>query len=518
MAGLNFLDQLDDEQTQNAVRVAEAAKKAGVDPQLAVAIAFKEGGLRMNAPRGSSGEIGMMQVMPATGKGMGFSEKDLSDPKKNIDAGIKYLKQALSETDGDTKLAAAYYNGGPGALEALRSGNKPDPRVIDYIKSLNGYDTFKTPVEVGTPPPKAESPGFGLEPSPETDAQRDARIAKDIAADERRMGQLFGGGVGAGVSAGMGLKGIAGNVAKSTGQAAEQGRIAAQRAAGMLGGLPPSGMPPGAPTAPPAGGAGAPPMAGGPRQLGIPGTYPTTTGPGSAVFNYGRAYGLPEIEAGKALGTGKAEGEVWDLLTKRQQAMTDIQRRFPTETYAENPRFGGILTQQQGAGAGPRASYVQTPPAPAGAPAGVPPGAPAGAPQASGLRQLPPRQPIPMMPKQPSGLQMVTQELKSLAQPMIAGTKAVGRYAVPPLALAGAGGELADVLSETRKDEPDYIKAGLSGLSGAAGLAALYPPLTIPAGILGGGAALINYLRDQYLLGQENKNAPVPPSGGYVSP
>ena len=508
MAGLNFLDQLDDEQTQNAVRVAEAAKKAGVDPQLAVAIAFKESGLRMNAPRGSSGEIGIMQVMPATGKGMGFSEQDLSDPQKNIEAGVKYLKQALSETDGDTKLAAAYYNGGPGALEALRSGNKPDPRVIDYIKALNGYDTFKTPVEVGTPPPKAESPGFGSGPPPETDAERDARIAKDIAADERRMGRLFGGGVGAGVSAGMGLKGIAGNVARSTGQSAEQGRIAAQRAAGTLGGLPSQGMPPGAPTAPPADGVGGLRPTGGPRQLGVPGTYPTASGPGSATFNYARVMGLPEIEAGKALGMGSEQGETWDLLKKRQEGLNRVQQMGGG--FAENPRYGGIMTPQQGAGAGPRASYVQTPAAPAGAPAG--------APQASGLRQLPPRQPISMMPKQPSGLQMVTQELKSLAQPMIAGAKTVGRYAVPPLALAGAGGELADVLSETRKDEPDYIKAGLSGLSGAAGLAALYPPLTIPAGIVGGGAALINYLRDQYLLGQQNKNAPVPPSGGYVSP
>jgi len=260
-------------------------------------------------------------------------------------------------------------------------------------------------------------------------------------------------------------------------------------------------------------------MAGGPRQLGIPGTYPTTTGPGSAVFNYGRAYGLPEIEAGKALGTGKAEGEVWDLLTKRQQAMTDIQRRFPTETYAENPRYGGIMTPQPSAGAGPRATYVQTPPAPAGAPAGAPPGAPAGSPQAGGLRQLPPRQPISMIPNQPSGLQMVTQELKSLAQPMIAGAKTVGRYAVPPLALAGAGGELADVLSETRKEEPDYIKAGLSGLSSAAGLAALYPPLTIPAGIVGGGAALINYLREkQKERGNQPYQQEVLPSPEYLAP
>jgi len=120
---------------------------------------------------------------------------------------------------------------------------------------------------------------------------------------------------------------------------------------------------------------------------------------------------------------------------------------------------------------------------------------------------------------QPTGLQAVTQELKSLARPVISGAATAGRYIVPPLALAGAGGEAADVYSELRKEDPDYIKAGLSGLAGLSGVAALFPPLTIPATAVGGSAALINYLREQ----QKEKErrgivTPPAPSIDYAAP
>jgi hypothetical protein len=75
------------------------------------------------------------------------------------------------------------------------------------------------------------------------------------------------------------------------------------------------------------------------------------------------------------------------------------------------------------------------------------------------------------------------------------------------------------VYSELRKDEPDYIKAGLSGVSAASGLAALFPPLTIPAGVVGGGAALINYLREREKERQRTgETAPPVPSAEYAAP
>lgn len=515
---LNFIDKLDEEQAANAEKVAKAAKRAGVDPALAVAIAYQESRLRSNPPRGADGEIGMMQVMPGTGRGMGYNEKQLSNLDQNIEAGVQYLKKGLEATGNDPRLAAIYYNGGPGAVQAMTEGKDPDPRVFNYLRSVNSYGTFapKPEAEPGAEPGSPPGSLPGAQPAGETDEQREARIAADQQRvqeeQDRRMGQIGGAGTGAAVSAYRLGKVGAKDLAATLGEASETGRIAAQTRAGLPpGGMPPAGAP-GAPAAPQSvvrvpGGGGLP---GAPTQLGAPGTYPTATGPGSATFNYGRVYGLPEIEAGKALGTGKAEGEVWDLLNKRQQALTNIQQRFPGDTFIENPRYGGIMTPAPSVGGGPRQSFVNQPPAPA---------APGQPPQAGGLRPLPPRQPVPTTPVQPTGLQAVTQELKSLARPVISGAATAGRYIVPPLALAGAGGEAADVYSELRREDPDYIKAGLSGLAGLSGVAALFPPLTIPATAVGGSAALINYLREQ----QKEKErrgivTPPTPSIDYAAP
>ncbi len=56
--------------------------------------------------------------------------------------------------------------------------------------------------------------------------------------------------------------------------------------------------------------------------------YPAATGPGSATANYGRVFGLPEIEAQRALGLGKQQGEVWDLMERRRAALQDIDAKL----------------------------------------------------------------------------------------------------------------------------------------------------------------------------------------------
>jgi len=502
---LTFLDKLDDEQIANAEKVAKAARRAGVDPKLAVAIAFKESSLRANPPRGAAGEIGIMQIMPGTGRGMGYDEKKLQTLEDNIEAGIKYLKQGLEATGNDPKLAAVFYNGGPGAVQALSSGQTPDQRVIDYVRSINSFGTFgarpaaqqaapQEAPQVAPPPavpqpaaPQAMPPSMPEAETVETDAERDARIQSAIGEQNRRMGQLYGGGVGAGVSLGR----MAGHAAKSgiqsAAQAAGRGLQAGMQPPGGLPGAPPTGglptglgAPPGAPPAPP----GAP-----------PGVYPRATGPGSATANYGRVFGLPEIEAQRALGLGKQQGEVWDLMERRRAALQDIQQRFPSERYVENPRFGGIMTPDQGAGGGPRAQFVET------EPSALRPTSRVGVPPEPQMRQLPPTQPIPTTPPAPSGLQAVTQELKALARPVVSALGSVSRFAAPPLGLATAGGEASTVSDELRRENPDYVKALLSGITGMSGLAALYPPATLPAAAIGGGSALASYLREKEPVG-----------------
>jgi len=220
----------------------------------------------------------------------------------------------------------------------------------------------------------------------------------------------------------------------------------------------------------------------GPVQLGTPGTYPTATGPGSATFNYGRVFGLPEIEAGRALGTGKAEGEVWDLLNKRQKALTTIRQRFPSGNFEENPRFGGLMTEVQGVGSGPRQSFV-SPPAPAGQPA--PP-----------LQALPPRIPVPTTPPKLSGLEQITQMFSQAARSGLEAIKpalAFGqRYIAPPLALAQGAGEL--VSAKQSMDQGDPLGAGLKGLGGAGAIASMFTPAALPVAV---GAPLAQAFRER---------------------
>jgi membrane-bound lytic murein transglycosylase MltF len=72
------------------------------------------------------GAVGVMQVMPPTGKEMGVG--DIGEPEANIHAGTKYLRSILdrnfpdAEFDGLNRqlFAFAAYNAGPAAVAKLR--------------------------------------------------------------------------------------------------------------------------------------------------------------------------------------------------------------------------------------------------------------------------------------------------------------------------------------------------------------------------------------------------------------
>ncbi len=75
-----------------------------------------ESNYRTNA-RGRAGEIGLMQIKPATARGMGFtgSAKALYDPATNLRWGMKYLGKAHQLGRGSTCGTILRYNAGHGA-------------------------------------------------------------------------------------------------------------------------------------------------------------------------------------------------------------------------------------------------------------------------------------------------------------------------------------------------------------------------------------------------------------------
>jgi uncharacterized protein YgiM (DUF1202 family) len=86
----------------------------GVDPALALAIAWQESGFNQNI-RSRTGAVGVMQVEPTTGRVVARllgRSLDLTDENDNILAGVYWLAYLLRYYGGDERLAvAAYYEG-----------------------------------------------------------------------------------------------------------------------------------------------------------------------------------------------------------------------------------------------------------------------------------------------------------------------------------------------------------------------------------------------------------------------
>lgn len=87
-----------------------------VDPALISAVIERESGGKADA-RGSSREVGLMQILPSTGAGFcGKSEAMLWDIPTNIDCGTKYLASTIKMFSSVPGGVAAY-NCGPGRVE-----------------------------------------------------------------------------------------------------------------------------------------------------------------------------------------------------------------------------------------------------------------------------------------------------------------------------------------------------------------------------------------------------------------
>ncbi len=121
-----------------AALIARTARKYGLDPQLLHAVIRAESAYDPGAvsPKGA---VGLMQLLPETARRYGVV--DLRDPKANLEAGARYLKDLLKQF-GDVKLALAAYNAGEAAVQ--KYGNRVPPyretrryvaRVMQFYES-----------------------------------------------------------------------------------------------------------------------------------------------------------------------------------------------------------------------------------------------------------------------------------------------------------------------------------------------------------------------------------------------
>jgi hypothetical protein len=102
--------------------IIAAAQAQGLDPALALEVAFVESSFNPNAlgpPTPYGQAVGLFQLMPSTAQQLGV---DPSDVTQNIQGGITYLRMMLSQF-GDPTAALAAYNWGPGNVQKAISAN-----------------------------------------------------------------------------------------------------------------------------------------------------------------------------------------------------------------------------------------------------------------------------------------------------------------------------------------------------------------------------------------------------------
>ncbi len=93
--------------------IRKAAAKHGVPVKIARAVVEVESNFNPRA-RGSAGEVGLMQIKPATARGIGYrgSTRALYDPETNLEWGMKYLAGAHERAGGDVCGTILRYNAG----------------------------------------------------------------------------------------------------------------------------------------------------------------------------------------------------------------------------------------------------------------------------------------------------------------------------------------------------------------------------------------------------------------------
>ena len=116
--------------------IYEVAKRYSLNPHLVAALIHAESAFN---PRALSrkGACGLMQLLPATASRFGLRKREIFEPSKNLEAGMRYLQWLSKRFNGDPVRVLAAYNAGEGAVE--RHGGVPPYRETQrYVRKILG--------------------------------------------------------------------------------------------------------------------------------------------------------------------------------------------------------------------------------------------------------------------------------------------------------------------------------------------------------------------------------------------
>lgn len=128
-----------------AAEIKKAAIQAALDQSLVFGLIRQESRFWAEAVS-SAGALGLMQVMPATGKWIAAQMKatdyrpsQLADVAVNTGFGAFYLRTVLDQMGGSEPMAAASYNAGPGRARAWRADGPLEGAI--YAESIPFNET-----------------------------------------------------------------------------------------------------------------------------------------------------------------------------------------------------------------------------------------------------------------------------------------------------------------------------------------------------------------------------------------
>lgn len=107
-------------------QIRAASEEAGLDPFFVAGLIRQESLFQADI-RSHAGATGLMQIMPATGRGLaremglrGFQTIHLEEPGTNVAMGTRYIAEQLRRFGGREADALAAYNAGPGRMNRWR--------------------------------------------------------------------------------------------------------------------------------------------------------------------------------------------------------------------------------------------------------------------------------------------------------------------------------------------------------------------------------------------------------------